>query len=237
MKKKSISTYIIALLTLSSLVTLPSRIHAQGIKTLSPEEKTEQPLFQGIYVGVDAFGFINQALGSDTRTTEIGVEVNLLNRFFPVVEIGYGSLDTIDDETDIHFKTSAPFFRIGANYNVFYKKPHLPGYFTVGLRYGYSSFDYDLQAPSLADPNWGNTVVPFEYNGVKSNASWLELVLGLKSHIYKGVYMGFTVRYRSRLSMKKHENSEPYYIPGYGRGKSNNYGITYNIVYKLPFNF
>ena len=37
------------------------------------------------------------------------------------------------------------------------------------------------------------------------------------------------------LSMKKHENSDPYYIPGYGQGKSPSYGLTYNLIYKLPF--
>lgn len=235
MKKESISTYIIALLALSSLCLSPSGLRAQDIKILSGEEKTEKQLFQGVFVGVDVFGFLNQALGSDVSTTEASVEVNLLNRFFPVVEIGYGSMDTTDDETDIHFKTSAPFFRIGANYNVFYKKPHLPGYFTVGLRYGFSSFDYDVQAPTLTDPNWGHTQVPVDYTGVKTKAGWLELVLGLKTNVYKDFYMGFTVRYRSRMSLTKNENSEPYYIPGYGRGKSNNLGITYNLIYKLPF--
>lgn len=234
MKKESISTYIIALLALSSLWLSPSGLRAQDIKILSGEEKTEKQLFQGVFVGVDVFGFLNQALGSDVSTTEASVEVNLLNRFFPVVEIGYGSMDTTDDETDIHFKTSAPFFRIGANYNVFYKKPHLPGYFTVGLRYGFSSFDYDVQAPTLTDPNWGHTQVPVDYT-VKTKAGWLELVLGLKTNVYKDFYMGFTVRYRSRMSLTKNENSEPYYIPGYGRGKSNNLGITYNLIYKLPF--
>ena len=235
MKKESISISIIALLVLSSLWMLPSSLQAQEIKILSEEEEEKPALFQGVLVGVDVFGFLNQALGSDIKTTEVSVEANLLNRFFPVVELGYGSIDTTDDETDIHFKTSAPFFRIGANYNVFYKKPHLPGYFTVGLRYGLSSFDYDVKAPALVDPNWGGTQVPIDYTGVKCNVGWLELVLGLKTNVYKDFYMGFTVRYRSRLSMTKNENSEPYYIPGYGRGKSSNWGITYNLIYKLPF--
>ena len=235
MKKESISTYIIALLVLSSLWGMPTRLQAQEIKVLSEEKQEEQPLFQGVYVGLDVFGFLNQALGSDAKTAEVSVEANLLNRFVPVVELGVGGMDTTDEETNIHFKTSAPFFRIGANYNIFYKKPHLPGYFTAGIRYGFSSFDYDVKAPALVDPNWGHTQVPVDYTDVKTNVSWLELVLGLKTNVYKDFYMGFTVRYRSRLSMKKHENSEPYYIPGYGRGKSSNFGITYNLVYKLPF--
>lgn len=235
MKKLSISIYIIALLTLNSLL-LPNTVHAQETKILTnKKEEGNTPFFQGVYVGVDVFGMLNKALGSDITTTEIDVEANLMNRFFPVVEIGYGSMDTTDDETDIHFKTSAPFFRVGMNYNVFYKKPHLPGFFTVGLRYGFSSFDYDVKSPDLIDPNWGHTSVPVVYEGVKTKVGWAELVLGLRTNVYKNFYMGLNVRYRSRMSMTKNENSEPYYIPGYGRGKSNNFGITYNLIYKLPF--
>lgn len=235
MKKRSISTYIIALLALSSLLALPTRLSAQNIKILKEGEKEEKPFFQGIMVGVDVFGFLNQALGSDARTTEVSIEANLQNRFLPIVEIGYGGMDMTDDETDIHFKTSAPFVRVGMNYNVFYKKPELPGCLTVGLRYGFSSFKYDVQSPDLVDPNWGHTQIPVDYTDVKSNVGWLEAVVGMRANVYKNFYLGLNVRYRSRLSMTKNENSEPYYIPGYGRGKPNNFGITYSIIYKLPF--
>ena len=234
MKKPSIFISIIALVALSSLF-LPGNAYAQNIKVLTTEETKEDPFFQGLSVGVDVFGLLNKALGSDATTTELSVKANLLNRYFPVAEIGYGSMDTTADETDIHYKASAPFFRIGMDYNVFYKKPHLPGYFTVGLRYGFASFDYDLQSPDLVDPNWGHTSVPVVYEGVKSKVSWAELVLGLKANVIKDFYIGFDVRYRSRLSMTTNENSEPYYIPGYGKGKTSNIGITYNIIYKLPF--
>ena len=162
------------------------------------------------------------------------MQVNLKNRFFPVAEMGFGSIDTTDDETDIHYKASAPYFRLGMDYNVFYQKPYLPGYFTVGLRYGFTSFEYDVVAPPLTDPNWGHTSVPVSYQGVKTNVGWGELAIGLKANVFKGFYMGFGVRYRARLSMKKHDNSEPYYTPGFGKGKTN-LGVMYNLIYKLPF--
>ena len=235
MKKKSISTYIIALLVLSSLLACPARLSAQNVQSRQTGDTNQQPLFQGIMVGVDVYGFLSQALGSNIRSTEASIEANLQNRFFPVVEFGYGSIDTTDDETDIHFKTSAPFFRLGVNYNVFYKKPELPGCLTVGLRYGFSSFKYDVQAPNLTDPNWGHTQVPVSYTGVKSNVGWLEAVVGLRANVYKDFHLGLNLRYRSRLNMSKNEHSEPYYIPGYGQGKSSSIGVTYSIIYKLPF--
>ena len=235
MKKKSISTYIIVLLALSSLLAWPARLSAQNTQVLLNEETEKQSFFQGIMVGVDVYGFLNQALGSDIRSTEASIEANLQNRFFPVIEFGYGSMDKTDDETEIHFQTSAPFFRIGLDYNVFYQKPQLPGYLTVGLRYGFSSFAYDVQAPDLTDPNWGHTQIPVDYTDVKSNAGWLEAVVGLRANVFRNFYLGANLRYRSRLHMSKHENSEPDYIPGYGRGKSSSLGITYSIIYKLPF--
>ena len=70
---------------------------------------------------------------------------------------------------------------------------------------------------------------------MKTNASWLELVASLKTHVYKGFYLGLSVRYRSLIKVKKSENSEPWYIPGFGKNKSTNFGVTYNLIYKLPF--
>lgn len=232
MKKRTISLYIIALLTLSNLA-LP--LHAQQEnKPLTDEEVAAQPFYQGIMVGIDVAGLASKVLGSDLMSAEASLQANLKNRYFPVVELGYGSIDTTDDETDIHYKASAPYLRLGADYNVFYRKPYLPGYLTVGLRYGFTSFEYDVQAPPLTDPNWGGTSIPVNFQGVKSNVHWAEAVVGLKANVLKNFYMGFSVRYRMRLSMTKHENSEPYQIPGFGKGK-NNFGIAYNLVYKLPF--
>lgn len=234
MKKERISTFIIALLSLSSL--LPSRAWAQETQNvpLTKEEWKATPLYQGAYVGVDAFGLGSKIFGADYSATELSAEVNLKNRYFPVIEIGYGSIETTHEETDIFYKTSAPYFRIGMNYNVFYKKPYLPGHFIVGFRYGFSSFSYDVEAPSMTDPVWGKPTIPFKYEGVKSNAGWLELVIGIRTNVYKNFYMGLSARYRSRMSVKKAENSEPYYIPGFGQNKGTNYGITYNLIYKLP---
>lgn len=235
MKKEIISTSIIALLTLSSLLAVPGTTQAQSTRNKAEEKEEKQPLFQGAYAAVDVFGLMNKALGSDINSTEVSVEANLWNKYFPVVEIGYGAMDATDDETDIYYKTSAPYFRIGAGYNVFHKKPYLPGQLLIGLRYGFTSFSYDITAPTLVDPNWGHTSIPFSYKGLKSNASWLELTVGMKAQVYKSFYMGLNVRYRSRISMKKHENSEPLYIPGFGKNGSTNFGLTYNLIYKLPF--
>lgn len=232
MKKRRISIFTTMPILLSSLLLLCAPAMAQGNKT---EVKEDVPFYQGTTIGVDVFGLGGKIFGSDITSTEIGIEVNLLNRFIPVVEIGYGSTDTTDEETDIHYKTSAPFFRVGMNYNFFFKKPYLPGFLYGGIRYGFSSFSYDVDAPTLANPTFPYPEVPFAYEGVKSNVGWAELLAGIRVNVYKNFYMGWSVRYRKRLSVKKDEHSEPWYIPGFGKNGSTSLGVTYSLIYKLPF--
>ncbi|WP_455673586.1 DUF6048 family protein [Phocaeicola sp.] len=233
MKKKR--TLIYTILLGSSLLLCPLHTKAQGQKPAATDEKEEIPFYQGTSVGVDIAGIGSKLLGSDITSAEVSVEVNLKNRFMPVVEIGYGQTDTTDDETNIHYKAAAPYFRIGMNYNVMFKKPHLPGFVAVGLRYGFTSFSYDVDALDMVDPTWGNITVPFAYNGVKTNVSWVEAMVGFRTRVYKSFSMGWSVRYRARISMKKTENTEPWYIPGFGKNNSTNIGLTYNLIYKLPF--
>ena len=49
---------------------------------------------------------------SYTHLSEVAVDGNLKNRFFPIAELGYGSTDTWSDK-GIHYTSNAPYFRIG----------------------------------------------------------------------------------------------------------------------------
>ena len=185
---------------------------AQEKKTTIEEEKV--PFYQGTTIGVDIFGLGSKIFGGDITSTEISVEVNLKNRYVPVAEIGYGTTDTTDDGTNIHYKASAPYFRIGMNYNFFFKKPYLPGFLYGGIRF---------------------PEIPFSYDGIKTTVTWAELLAGIKVNVYKNFYMGWSLRYRIRMNIKKAEHTEPWYIPGFGKNNSTNLGVTYSLIYKLPF--
>ena len=226
MKKKRISTYITLLTLLSSMLLYSPTLAAQEKKTTIEEEKV--PFYQGTTIGIDIFGLGSKIFGGDITSTEISVEVNLKNRYVPVAEIGYGTTDTTDDGTNIHYKASAPYFRIGMNYNFFFKKPYLPGFLYGGIRYGFTSFSYDVDAPTMKDPTWGFPEIPFSYEGVKTTVTWTELLAGIKVNVYKNFYMGWSLRYRIRMNMKKTEHTEPWYIPGFGKNNSTNLGVTYS---------
>lgn len=230
--RKTITAYIILLTSSLCLILPPACAQTDGNKP-KEESKEEVPLYNGCSIGIDVFGLGNQLFGGSSISSEVSFDVNLKNRFFPIVEIGYGHTDTTDEEFDIHYRSSAPYFRIGMDYNTMSKKKS-ENFLFAGIRYGFSTFKYDVSAPALQDPVWEGTV-PFGYDGIGSHAHWLELLLGIKVKIVKNFRMGWTLRYKARLNVGDNRNATPWYIPGYGSNKSTNFGFTYNFIYQLPF--
>lgn len=218
------------------MIAYPLEVFSQNEKSKTEDKDIKPKLYQGSTLGVEIAGLGSYLLGSDIMSTEAMLQVNLLNRFMPVAEVGFAKVDSKSDATDILYKTSAPYFKIGADYNFFYNKEHLPGYLYGGLRYGFSSFSYDVDAPAMKDPNYGGQMeIPFSYHGISTTAHWLEIVAGIKVKIYRRFCMGWSVRYKRRLSYTKHTNTEPWYIPGFGTNSSTAFTLSYHLMYNLPF--
>lgn len=204
------------------------------------------PLYNGLTVSADIYGLGASVLGSDFLSSEIAVEASLKNKYFPVVEIGYGTTDTWSDK-GTHYKSNAPYFRIGMNYNTAYKKGN-PNFLYVGFRYGFSSFSYDvfstpaedpifggsMENPSMIDDIWGGSV-PFNHRGLSASMGWVEFLVGIRAHIYKDFYMGWSLRMKRRMNTSLSDYGDPWYVPGFGEYDSNRWGITYSLIYKLPF--
>lgn len=237
MMERRIYILFISLLTLS--IGFP--LFAQN-NNKKKTEAIQYPLYNGTTISADLYGLGSKMLGSDFLSSEISIDVSLKNRYFPVLEAGYGTTDTSDSEKGIAYKSGAPFFRIGMNYNTMYKKKE--DYFLyVGLRYGFSSYKYDITTfipgdkagvPSLTDPEYGG-VVPFNHSGLKGSMQWMELLLGVRVTIYGNIKMGWTIRMKNRLTGSNSEHGVPWYVPGFGKYDSSNIGLTYSIIYKLPF--
>lgn len=227
----------------------------QKVSQRTPQKKAKEeikvdtiPLYNGTYVGVDIFGIGSKLLGGDFLSSEVNVRVNLKNKFIPTVELGLGQTDTWNDN-GIHYKTPAsPFFRIGVDYNTMSKKKEKNSFLYAGLRYGFSSFKYDVSSMPFGDPIYGGAIanpglpdniwggsVPYDYNGLKASMHWFELVAGIQVKIYQRFYMGWALRMKWKISASTNEYSNPWYVPGFGKYDSSNLGITYSLIYKLPY--
>ncbi|MCC8188237.1 MAG: DUF6048 family protein [Bacteroides sp.] len=245
MRAQRILSFICINLLLIAFPLLQAQERSASATTNGTELEEEVPFYNGLLISVDLFGVGNELFGGDYMSSEISIEANLKNRFYPVLEAGFGTTDTWNDN-GIHYKSAAPFFRIGMNYNTMYKK-NSRNYLYVGARYGFSTFTYDVKSMEFEDPLFGGSLsnpnliddiwwgsVPYNHSGMKGTLHWFEIVTGVRARIWKDLSMGWTVRLKYHLSSSTSEYGDPWYVPGFGK-YSSNLGVTYTITYKLPF--
>lgn len=185
------------------------------------------PLFNGIAVSVDLVGPMQMVFG-DYGQYEAALRINLKDRYFPIVELGIGKADHNDDATDITYNTSAPYAKIGVDFNLLKNKHDIYRLF-AGARYAFTSFKYDLSHPGMTDPVWGG-MAPYEGYGIKCSYQWLEIVIGVDAKMLGPVHLGWSVRYRSRLSHNDGTMGNTWYVPGFGKAGSSSLGGTFNIA-------
>lgn len=193
--------------------------------------KKEAPLFGGVAVSADLVGVIMKTSNADYSQMEVAARLNFKGKYFPVFELGYGESDYEDAETNNTFKTHAPYFRIGADYN-FTKKWYTGNRLYLGVRYAFTSFNYDAGAPGFSDPVW-NVEVPFSYTGLHANSHWGEIVFGIETRIWKIFHLGWNIRYKIRMSHSENENILPWYVPGFGKFGNSCIGGTFNIIFDI----
>ena len=200
---------------------------------LSVSAYAESPL-RGFHLSADAFGHIYPIFVKDKYySTEVSLSASLKNRFFPVVEAGVGYTDMVSQLYEIGYSTRAPFYRVGMDYNMQYKN-NKPGYIYLGVRVGYTAFEYNVDAPSLVDPVWGDESF-VRFSDVPCRSIWAEAVGGVRAEVAKNFYMGWTLRYKYLFYQGSISNGGPWYVPGFGTGKKMAFGATYTIGYYFNF--
>ncbi len=219
------------ILTVSLLSLTPLDAHAQSKKRIKIETTDSVPFFNGLSASVDLVGIVQKAV-SDYGQYEAALRVNLRDRYFPIVEIGKGiALHDYDPVTGIKYETSALYGKIGLDFNVMRNKHDIYRLY-IGGRYAYTSFDYDLVGPDIKDPVWGGEA---HWGGSKSPCKyhWAEAVVGVDAKIYGPFHLGWSVRYKARVSHKDGEIGKPWYVPGYGISGTSQLGVTFNAIFEI----
>ena len=106
MKKRKISTYIIALLTVSSLFGFPTMTFAQKNDKDKVEELAQQPFFQGAMLGVDVFG-ISFCLFFRVIRASVALIIFCTHQKFRRAELGKVMGQTLPVKAN--FKTAFPY--------------------------------------------------------------------------------------------------------------------------------
>lgn len=228
-RQKNNFTFISSIL-ISLLLFCPNDLTAQSKKKKVVEEPDTIPFFRGLAVSADLYGLCMKAFG-DYGQYEAALRINLKDKYFPIVELGYGDCNHTDDATQINYVTHAPYGKIGIDFNIM-KNKHDIYRLLLGLRYAYTNYKYDISAPTLTDPVWGN-LAEYTQEGVECNYHWAEFVFGVDATIWKAFHIGWSVRYRNRLFYDAGELDNTWYVPGYGKSAKSNFGATFNLIFDI----
>ena len=220
----SISRLAISLLML--FVSLGST-HAQVTKMFTLE-KDSVPLFCGLSVSFDLVGPAMLML-SDHGEYEGALRVNLHDQWFPIFELGVGHANHENDAiTELTYKTTAPYFRLGMDWNILRKK-HQPNRMYAGFRYAFTNYKVDIIRNDLPDPVW-QTKSGFGVEGMACNMHWLEAVLGIDAKIFGPLHLGWTVRYKRRLFHNDGTLGATWYVPGFGTNDNDQLAANFNVI-------
>ncbi|MBP5498409.1 MAG: hypothetical protein J6X81_03450 [Muribaculaceae bacterium] len=190
------------------------------------------PILTDVTFGINILDPVLMAFGQKYGGVDLSATLNMWNRLQPVIEVGLGRAKVTPDDQSYTYKGKlSPYFRVGFNYNLLFKKE--PAYQAfVGLRLGYSTFRYDITDITLKENYWKEERT-LDITGEKSHALWGEIALGLRVKVWKNISAGWQVKYHGIFNYKSTENSRPWYIPGYGP-RNSSLAATLSIYYTLP---
>ena len=191
-------------------------------------EKDSIPLFCGLSVSFDLVGPA-MLLPSDHGEYEGALRVNLHDQWFPIFELGLGRANHEKDEvTELTYKTSAPYFRIGMDWNILRKK-HQSNRLYAGFRYAFTSYKVDIIRENLPDPVWMSQT-GFGVEDMSCNMHWLEAVLGIDAKVFGPLHLGWTVRYKRRISHNDGTLGATWYVPGFGVNDKDQLAANFNVI-------
>lgn len=207
----------------------------EWVDTLPPTRqipKMEQPLLFSASISADVAAPLMRAFGRKYGLFELGAELNLHNRYIPVIEVGLGKADYKPEDNNYTYKSPiSPFFRLGINYNFFYNSN--PDYMLfAGVRYGLSPFKFSVTDITPAGGDYWGPESDFSIPSLSTTVGYFQFLLGLKVHIAGGFSLGWTVRYQSILHESACRYGDPWYIPGFG-SRGTPISFTFSASYTL----
>lgn len=220
------------------MMLLPLAVQAKKSVIVNEQGDTVKylhPKFNGITIGADLFSPVSNIIGQKYGNYEMSIDAGFYNRFYPIYEFGISYANDTPDGANYTYKVSPSFYnRVGMNYNILYNKD-IPGILYVGLRYGFSFAKYQLTDITTSSPYWEVTQTNLSIPQSKSVAHWGELMLGLQVKLYKGLMMGWSVRYKLLFADSSKGDAKQWIIPGYGKSNSP-LGFGFTINYRFSAN-
>ncbi|MBO4621778.1 MAG: hypothetical protein J5635_03800 [Paludibacteraceae bacterium] len=195
----------------------------------APRQYADSAVYQGINFKVDIGNALYQSIRTlgGTQQYEAAVNVNLMKRFYPVMELGY--MRANDSAAGGNYRGQGAFTRIGLDLNPLRKNRNSDYFLTVGLRAGMSLQTYEQWGINLNDPYWQTP--PYLMEDKARFDAWGEVVAGVQVKVAGGFHMGWAIRLHF-LFTGNYGLFQPYYIPGFGCKDSNIFAFNYYLGWR-----
>ncbi|MFV8367251.1 DUF6048 family protein [Flavobacterium sp. XS1P27] len=191
----------------------------------------------GIRVGLDLFKLTRALYDENYKGIEFVGDYRLTKKYFLAAEIGNENKTTDDDR--LNFTTKGSYLKAGFDYNAYENWLDMENIISIGMRYGFSTFNQQLNSYRIynANPYFGE--VPVIPSGKKFDgltASWIEVVAAVKAKVFNNVFVGFSLRLNRLVTNKEPENFSNLYIPGFNRTYDGSFGVGFNytVTYFVP---
>ncbi|MCU0450442.1 MAG: DUF6048 family protein [Bernardetiaceae bacterium] len=173
------------------------------------------------------------------------------NLYFLVADFGYGYVNRVNrllPQTSFQYENRGTFFRIGGEINLL-QKTFDDESISIGFRYAQANFSHELFYFGSSRP-WGyfyNALAEDDSIKIKDSfrgefpteqltARWFELTTGLRVSVWRGLFLGYTLRVKTGLNIRGEDRLLANELPGYGAVRANvKISFNYHVYYQFPF--
>ncbi len=224
--------YIISVVLLFSIVRGFSQTDTARVRPPKPpkvKKELKEFIPTGVRIGVDLYSFSRNLWDEAKTLKEFQLDVDF-RHYLLVLEYGNSQIEEIGE--GFVYTNDGSYFRIGPEVNVLYD-PSSHHVISVGFRYATSTFDDQLIYNT--EDAFGNTQIAV--SNEKAKVQWAEFTLGIKANLWKGLFMGFTLRYKF-LKNVQFNDLEPHWLPGFGENRADDndqFGFSYYLAWRFGF--
>jgi hypothetical protein len=191
----------------------------------------------GVRVGLDLYKVTRGLYDNNYKGIEFVGDYRLTKKYFLAAELGNENKTTDDDR--VNFTTKGSYLKVGFDYNAYENWLDMENIISIGMRYGFSTFNQQLNSYRIynANPYFAETpIIPSgkKFDGL--SASWIEVVAGIKAKVFDNVFVGFSLRLNRLVTNKEPDNFSNLYIPGFNRTYDGSFGVGFNytVTYFVP---
>ena len=193
-----------------------------------------------IRFGIDMSKPIRSMIENDYKGLELTADYRITKKLYLAAEVGMEDKRVVSETLD--FQTSGEYIKLGVDFNLFNNWKGMENMLLTGFRFGISTHSQQLNGYAVRqlDHLWAEDLYksldqPLLFDDL--NATWIEIIAGVKTELLNNLYMGISVRMNYLMNDKEVTNFSNLYISGYHRvseGSPWGVGLNYTIMYQFP---